>query len=173
MTLTPFPVSRARTLVCAAGLMLLAGCASTPPPTGLMTRAQQQLEAAQKAQAADYAPVDLGFAKKRFQAAQAAMAAKKYDEATDMAHESLADSRLAQTRAVLAQVRSKIQKQNAENARLSSQLLKKPGSSAPKQDASSQGDNNGLPSQIMLPQPAAPSSSVLPPPASASTGGRP
>ncbi|HET7268901.1 MAG TPA: DUF4398 domain-containing protein [Oleiagrimonas sp.] len=151
-------------------MMLLVGCASTPPPTGLMTRAQQQLTAAQKAQAADYAPVDLGFAKKRFQAAQAAMAAKKYDKATDMARESLADSRLAQTRAELAVLRNRIRKQNAENQRLRAQLLEPSTPSAPAQESSSRDNNNGLPSQITLPQPA-PASSAPAVPASASTGG--
>lgn len=173
MTLTLLPASRTRTLIGAAALMLIAGCASTPPPTGLMTRAQHQLAALQKVKAADYAPVDLGFAKKRFHAAQAAMAEKKYDQATDLARESLADSRLAQTRAELALLRGKIHKQNAENTRLRSQLLKPSTPPAPARESSSQGNNNGLPSQIMLPQPKppAPASSAPAAPASTPAGG--
>lgn len=164
--MTPKPVlsPRARTLSGAAALLLLAGCASTPPPTGLMTRAQQQLAAAQKAQAADYDPVDLGFAKKRYQAAQAAMANKKYDQAIAMANESIADARLARTRAELHKVHNRIRKQKAENARLRAQLLNKPATAKP---APEHDNNGGLPSQIVLPQPQpAPATS-----ASAAQGG--
>jgi hypothetical protein len=42
-----------------------------------MARAQNQLQAAQEAQAADYDPVDLDFAKARFQHAQDAKHARK------------------------------------------------------------------------------------------------
>lgn len=154
MTLKQALSPRARTLSGAAALLLLAGCATTPPPTGLMTRAQQQLASAQKANAADYDPVDLGFAKTRLDMAQAAMANKKYDRARDMANESLVDSRLAQTRAVLAVVNNKIRKQSAENARLRAQLLSKPASAPTQQQQNN--NNGGLPSEIVLPQPQAP-----------------
>lgn len=165
MTLTSVCPHWARFLVPAAALALLAACASVPPPVNLMQRAQQQLEAAQKAQAANYAPVDFGFARKRYQAAQAAMAAKKYDVATDMANESLADGRLAQTRAELAAVRKHIQAQQAENARLQRQLLGQSNQSGKTHNA-----NGGLPGQIVLPQaPAAPASA--PAPATTTAGG--
>lgn len=164
MTLSTLFSTRSR-LACGAFIGLaLAGCASTPPPTALMARAQQQIQAAEAAQAADFAPVDLGFARKRYQSAQAAMNTQKYDLAQDMANESIADSRLAQARAKLAAVRRQIKAQRAENARLREQLL-----SGPATPASSAADNaapSGLPSQIVLPQPAPPASSMPAPPAS-------
>ncbi len=160
MTPTRVIAPHTKALLAAAALLLLAACASVPPPTSLMQRAQQQLDAAEQAQAADYAPVDLTFAKQRYQSAQAAMNDSKYALARDMANESLADGRLAQTRAELAAVREKIQKQNAENKRLQAQLLNppKPDTPAPGAQGSS---NGGLPAQIVLPQPA---SSALAPP---------
>lgn len=145
--------------------MLLAACASVPPPTNLMQRAQQQLDAANQARASDYAPVDLTFAKQRLQSAQAAMNNRKYALARDMANESLADGRLAQTRAELAATRKQISKQNAENKRLRAQLLKK---AAPARSTTPASSNAGLPEQITLPEPAAPASSGQP-----VTGGNP
>lgn len=168
MTLKRFTPPQARLLAVASALLLLAACASVPPPTNLMQRAKQQLDAARAARAADYAPVDLTFAKQRYEEAQAAMGAEKYALARDMANESLADGRLAETRADLAATRKQIRQQNAENKRLRAQLL-----NAPASPSSSDGDNGGLPAQITLPQPA-PAASVPTPPASSgqpSTGG--
>ncbi|HEX7341261.1 MAG TPA: DUF4398 domain-containing protein [Rhodanobacteraceae bacterium] len=131
-----------------------------------MTRAQQQLAAAQAAQANDYDPVDFGFAQQRLQSAKAAMAAQKYDLASDMANESMADSRLAQTRAELAALRKQIRSARAENARLRSQLLSPPAPATPGQGHG--GSNGGLPTQIILQQPATPASSSAPASASSS-----
>lgn len=160
-----FPLHR-RVLPGLAVALLLAGCASVPPPTALMARAEQQLDAARQAHAADFAPVDYGFATQRYQAAQAAVSAGKYDVATDMANESLADARLAQTRAELAAVRRQVKAQRAENTRLRQQLLKAPAA------ASTSGSTaGGLPSQVVLPQPTYPThaASTPAPPASVPT----
>src|SRR5699024_3964600 len=113
-----------------------------------------------KAQASDYAPVDLGFAKQRFQSAQAAMSAKKYSLAQDLAQESLADGRLAQTRAELAALRKKIRRQSAQNARLRAQFQNGGGAPASGSSAGGGVDNGGLPAQVTLPQ------ATLPAPAS-------
>lgn len=156
----------------AAALLLLGACASVPPPTDLMARAQQQLDIAQKAQASDYAPVDLGFAKQRFQSAQVAMSAKKYAQARDLAEESLADGRLAQTRAELAVLRKRIRQQSAQNARLRAQF-QSGGASAPASGSSAgQGpDNSGLPAEVTLPQATLPAPAATPAQPS-SAGGR-
>lgn len=151
---------------------LLAGCASVPPPTALMAQASQQLDAARQAHAADYAPVDIGFAQKRYAEAQMAVGMKKYDLATDLANESLADGRLAQVRAELAVARRQVQAQRAENDRARTQLLEAPAAAA-----SAPGNANaGLPGQVILPQPkmapplpAAPASATPAPAASAAT----
>ena len=70
---------RIRMATATLGLVLaltlaLGGCATVPPPDASMNLAQAQLQAARDAGAADYAPVDLGFAQDKFQQAQAAMA---------------------------------------------------------------------------------------------------
>lgn len=157
MTLTSLFTPRARLGLVVACLATLAACASVPPPTDLMARAQDQLNAAHQAKASIYAPVDLDFAKQRFAAAQAAMQAKKYKDARDMANESLADGQLAQTRAELAALRKAIRAQKAENTRLKQQLLQP----APASSAGAADDNNGVPSQMTLPAaPAVPASAA-------------
>lgn len=99
-------------------LLALGGCASAPPPDGAMNIAQAQLQTARDAGAADYAPVDLGFAQNKFQQAQAAMASRKYDDAANLADEARADAELALAKARLGDARAKIQAKVNENTRL-------------------------------------------------------
>lgn len=104
-----------------AGLLILAGCASIPPPSEAMNLAQSQLQAARDAGAADYDPVDLGFAQDKFQQAQGAMADRKYALAADLAAESRADSELARVKANLGAARAQIQSKMNTNAELREQ----------------------------------------------------
>ncbi|MDE2279454.1 MAG: DUF4398 domain-containing protein [Xanthomonadaceae bacterium] len=83
-----------------------------------MNLAQAQLQAAHDAGAADYDPVDLGFAQDKFQQAQAAMSARKYAQAADLAAESRADANLARIKAELGAARAQIQAKMDANAEL-------------------------------------------------------
>lgn len=113
---------RIRTATAILALALaLAGCASVPPPNDSMNLAQAQLQTARDAGAADYAPVDLGFAQDKFQQAQAAMAERKYADAANLAEESRADAELAQAKARLGAARAQIQRKVQENTRLRQQ----------------------------------------------------
>lgn len=118
-------VGGARRGVPAAAVLALAlalgGCASVPPPNQAMNLAQAQLQSARDAGAADYDPVDYGFAQDKFQQAQGAMAARKYAKAADLAAESQIDAQLAQTKANLGAARSKIQAKLDANAALREQ----------------------------------------------------
>jgi hypothetical protein len=102
-------------------VLALGGCATVPPPDASMNLAQSQLQAARDAGAADYAPVDLGFAQDKFQQAQAAMADRKYEQASDLAEESRADAELAQAKARLGSARAQIQNKLQVNAQLRAQ----------------------------------------------------
>ncbi|MDE2157163.1 MAG: DUF4398 domain-containing protein [Xanthomonadaceae bacterium] len=112
------PFCRICTAIAIVVLLMLGGCASVPPPNDAMNLAQTQLQAARDAGAADYAPVDLGFAQDKFQQAQAAMAERKYAAAADLAEESRADSALARAKARLGAARAQIQSKVRENTRL-------------------------------------------------------
>jgi hypothetical protein len=111
----------ARRMAAAAVLALslaVAGCATAPPPNDAMNLAQYQLQAARDAGAADYAPVDLGFAQDKFQQAQAAMEARKFADAANLAEESGADAELARVKARLGAARAEMQDKLQENTRL-------------------------------------------------------
>jgi hypothetical protein len=127
--------------------LALTGCASVPPPNDSMNQAQNQLQMARDAGAADYAPVDLGFAQDRFQQAQTAMAERKYADAASLAEESRADAELAQAKARLGAARAQIQSKVQENTRLR-QEGEQAAAAARTQDA--------------VPAPAQPSSSAPP-----------
>ncbi|MEO8810421.1 MAG: DUF4398 domain-containing protein [Rhodanobacter sp.] len=98
--------------------LALTSCASAPPPNDAMNLTQNQLQAARDAGAADYAPVDLGFAQDKFQQAQAAMADGKFADAAVFAEESGADAELARTKARLGAARAEMQSKLQENTRL-------------------------------------------------------
>lgn len=99
-------------------MLVLAGCASVPPPDNAMNLAQSQLQAARDAHAADYAPVDLGFAQDKFEQAQGAMAERKYADAAVLADEARADAELAAAKGRLGAARAQIEQKIADNNRL-------------------------------------------------------
>jgi hypothetical protein len=104
-------------------MSLLAGCASTPPPRGLLDGAQRAIADARSAQAQDFAPVELGHAQERVSAARAAMAERDYDLAAQYSLQAELDARLAQTRSEAARGREEIKRRTDENARLRGELL--------------------------------------------------
>ncbi|MEO7068742.1 MAG: DUF4398 domain-containing protein, partial [Rhodanobacter sp.] len=123
-----------------------------------MNQAQAQLQAARDVDAADYAPVDLGFAQDKFQQAQAAMAARKYADAATLSEEARADAELAREKARLGAARAQIQSKLQENTRLrgtgvQSDASQSPVSGAAPAPTASSGDT--------LPDMPAPASSVL------------
>jgi hypothetical protein len=142
-------------LILGGALLALAGCASVPPPDASMNQAQALLQSARDAGAADYDPVDLGFAQAKFQQAQSAMAARKYADAANLAEEARADAELARTRARLGSARAQVQAKVEENTRLRQQMEQAPAqpASAPAPAASQAPDT--------LQDMPAPSASVL------------
>ena len=148
------------------GLILLAalltGCASVPPPDSAMNAAQGQLQAARDAQAADYAPVDLGFAQDKFQQAQAAMAQRDYADAATLAEEARADAELARAKARLAVARAQIQSKLEENNALRAEGSRI-GTDAPMAPQAAPADTR-LPVDQPQDMPAPPASMLAPPP---------
>lgn len=139
--------------------LILAGCASVPPPNDSMNLAQAQLQMARDAGAADYAPVDLGFAQDKFQLAQAAMAERKYADAANLAEESRADAELAQAKARLGAARAQIQSKLQENTRLRQQgeqaaAAAQAPPAAPPSDVPSPGDMPAPSSSILSTPPS-------------------
>lgn len=137
--------------------LALSGCATTPPPDGVLNQAQVQLQAARDAGAADYAPVDLGFAQNKFQQAQGAMAKRDYDEAAQLADEARADAELARAKARLAAARAQIQNKTNANHQLRDQI----DQSLSDQQQQDQSQNANQPAQQPTQDMPAPASSSL------------
>jgi hypothetical protein len=79
-----------------AGVLLLAGCASTPPvPTANLQAAQQAIAAAERSEASRYAPGELSEAHTKLAAADTAVSEKKMVVAEHFADQSRAEAELA------------------------------------------------------------------------------
>lgn len=101
----------------------LAGCASTPPPTAEIDAAELAVAQARRGSAADYAPVELGFAEKKLATAQAALAQRENRRALDAAAQAQADAELALAKSRAAQARAEVQAKSQANAELRRDLL--------------------------------------------------
>ncbi len=174
-------IGRGRLALTLAAMLAFAGCASVPPPDGAMNMAQGQLQTARDAQAADYAPVDLGFAQDKFQQAQQAMAKRDYAKALTLAEESRADAELAAAKARLAADRAQIEDKMARNDALRARgnhddaAAPAAASSTPDVPPEQPADMPAPPASVLAPATTPEGFQSVPEPAPASTveGGQP
>jgi hypothetical protein len=88
--------SRSRMAVGVTGVLLLAACASTPPaPTPNLQAAEQAIAAAERGEAARYAPGELSEAHTKLALADSAVTEKKMVVAEHFADQSRAEAELA------------------------------------------------------------------------------
>jgi hypothetical protein len=106
---------------------LLAGCASTPPPTAELSSAEVAVNEATRGNAADFAPVELGFARDKLAAAQAASDARDFERARVVAAQAQVDAELALAKSRAAQARAEVQRRSEENSALRRDLLGEEG----------------------------------------------
>lgn len=111
-------------------LLWLGACASLPPPVGSMSQAESLLQAAERADAQTYAPLELGFARDKLDKARLAMLEEDYEMAAALAEESQVNSELARVKAELGSLREQIKAATDENELQRARLL----------DATSAGD---------------------------------
>jgi hypothetical protein len=119
-------MTRTRREIHAAALfatLLLGGCATTPPPTGLLDAAEMAIADAREVRADDYAPVELGFAEEKLAAARLAMDEGEYELARIRAQDAELNASLAVARSRAAMGRAAVRKQSQENDRLRQELL--------------------------------------------------
>ncbi len=86
------PLSRAAGLT---AVLVLCGCASTPPPTASLQEAGHAIAIAEQAEAGRYASADLNQARSNLGSAETAVSAKHMITAQRFAEESAADAELA------------------------------------------------------------------------------
>jgi Domain of unknown function (DUF4398) len=88
--------SRSRMALGFTGVLLLAACASTPPaPTANLQAAQQAIAAAERSEAARYAPAELSEAHTKLALADTAVTERKMVVAEHFADQSRAEAELA------------------------------------------------------------------------------
>jgi hypothetical protein len=87
--------------LCAALVLTLAACASTnkAPAVADVAVSKNAVENAVSAGAADLAPAEINMAREKMMRANAALAAKDYALARDLATQAQADAKLAQSKA--------------------------------------------------------------------------
>jgi hypothetical protein len=90
--------------LCAACVLTLAACASTQkaPAVADVAVSKNAVENAVSAGAADLAPAEINLAREKMTRANAALAAKDYALARDLATQAQADAKLAQSKATSA-----------------------------------------------------------------------
>jgi len=82
---------------CAA--IVIAGCASIPPPTEQMAVSKSAIANAVSAGGSEYAPVEMRTAQEKMDRANRAMEKEDYENALWLAEEAQADARLAEKKA--------------------------------------------------------------------------
>src|ERR1700722_13064520 len=100
--------------------LVLAGCASKPPPNVGMDDASRALQAARTAGAPTYAPLELRNAEDRLSQARASFDKNNYEDASRFVQESEADSELASVKSRLGKARERADTRARENTQLQS-----------------------------------------------------
>jgi hypothetical protein len=106
------PVATPRfTMVCsstaiAIACLLLAACASTPPPTQQITAAEVAIGHAEQAQVADYASPELSAAREKLTAARAAVVKEDMKTAKRLAEQAALDADLATAKLTAAKAKT-------------------------------------------------------------------
>jgi len=87
--------SRVRIAVGVTGVLMLAACASTPPPTASLQAAQLAISNAERTDASRYAPGELSEARAKLASADTAVKEQRMIMAERFAEESRAEAELA------------------------------------------------------------------------------
>ena len=96
------PHYTAASLVGLAGALLLASCASTPPPAVALSEAKQAIDVADQAHIADATSPELAQARTKLAAANAAVQAKNMVQAERLAQEARVSAELATAQSAVA-----------------------------------------------------------------------
>lgn len=103
-------------------VLALTACASLPPPTAELATAQQAVARAGDADADQYAADEISQARRALELAQAAMARGREDEARSLAVQAAAVADLAHARSRKAVVDTQLAQRRAEISQLRSRL---------------------------------------------------
>lgn len=111
----------------ATGLILLAACATTPPPTAALKAAELAIANAEQARVADYAYPELGEAREKLAAARTAVEQKKMSLAQRLAEQSQVDADLASAKADAAKAKAVNDEMQKSIDTLKQEMQRNPG----------------------------------------------
>ena len=110
------------------GVLLLAACASTPPaPTGNLQAAQQAIAAAERSEAARYAPGELSEAHTKLALADTAITERKMVVAEHFADQSRAEAELASAKTSAAKANAVNDEMKRSNSTLVDEMKRGAG----------------------------------------------
>lgn len=89
--------------------VLAAGCATTPPPTDALDRAESAIDAARAEGAVEQAPMELRFARDKLEAARTAVDEEAYTRARRLASEARVNAELAVAKTQSAKARATVE----------------------------------------------------------------
>ena len=104
-----------RNLVVIIFTLLLASCATVKPAPDAFNDAEEAIEAAIRAGAEEYSPVELRFAREKLAEARKGMEVKQYDKSIYLIEQSEINSELAIEKSRTAEIRAKVSEQTREN----------------------------------------------------------
>jgi hypothetical protein len=110
-------------LLLSVSVLMLGACATAPVPMTELAAADAAIGAAREARAAEFAPVEFGFAEDKRRAAEAALDSRDNAAARDLARQAEADAALAEAKSRAAIGRNAVQQKTRENAELRRELL--------------------------------------------------
>ena len=120
---TPVYVTALRRLALILLAALLGACASAPVPTLELDRARDALARAEKAGAADYAPVDYKMAREGVDGGRALIETRDHSVARLVLQKAEVRAELAAAKSTAARLRTEVQQKETENANLRRELL--------------------------------------------------
>ena len=120
---TPVYVTVLRRVGALALAAFLVACASAPAPQLELDRARDALARAQKAGAADYAPVDYKMAREALDSGRVLIESREHLEARQMLQKAEVRAELATAKSNGARLRAEVQAKETDNANLRRELL--------------------------------------------------
>ena len=114
-------------LICLGGALLLAACASTPPPAVDLASAKQAIAVADQARIADASSPPLSEARDKLAAAQSAVTDKRMVDADRLARESRVDAELSSAQSAAAKDKAVNDEMIHSTATLSQEMQRNSG----------------------------------------------
>jgi hypothetical protein len=112
-----------RLLAVSALLTLVGACATTPPDPSILDNARNAIAQAEAAEAEEYAPIELRYARERLAAAEVALNNERPDEARRLSEQAEIEAQLALARTRAALARAELQRKQDDLDQIRNDLV--------------------------------------------------